>query len=281
MTKHTKQAIIVSIVILLVLCLGIGIAVKHREIKWWYWWWQYNRAETLHGKNEVLEKYANDAAVSFLIRALEKDGLLAKGEFKPGEAGAKPEQEAKWLYRWWHLKKLNVSKNEEERIFKAYAEEKAVPFLLKIARDKSFNKPGGCPIALESSPFPPVRGGKTFFYVGSYRYEALRVLGRIGDRRAIDTLIDLAQAPDDFDWTLQGAAIEALGRLGDRRAVNVLTKTLEDTSFTIREYAANALARLGDVRAIEPLKAALAAEKQKQTRRIMTWAIEKLRRENR
>jgi len=76
MTKHTKQAIIISVIILLVLCLGIGIAIKNQEIKWWYWWWQFNRAETEAGRNLIVQAYEKDNAAPFLIKQLKKTCIV-------------------------------------------------------------------------------------------------------------------------------------------------------------------------------------------------------------
>jgi HEAT repeat protein len=86
------------------------------------------------------------------------------------------------------------------------------------------------------------------------RGSAALALGRIGDRRAVESLI-LALA--DSDTFVRESAISALGKLGDPRSVNALCAALNDSNDFVRFDAATALGELKDPRAVEPLIAAL------------------------
>jgi len=74
------------------------------------------------------------------------------------------------------------------------------------------------------------------------RERAARVLGEIGDTRAVEPLIS---AITGEKWIVRRAAIEALGKLGDVRAVEPLIAKLKDKDSNIRSYAAKALKKLG------------------------------------
>ena len=118
---------------------------------------------------------------------------------------------------------------------------------------------------------PAVSGASVYFQYISYRYpvfikalsdddfdvrrHAAEALGKLGDKRAVDPLIN-ALSDDDF-WVRLSAA-EALGRLGDTRAVDPLIKMLSDDYSGVRRDAAEALGLLADKRAVDPLIEALA-----------------------
>jgi HEAT repeat protein len=92
------------------------------------------------------------------------------------------------------------------------------------------------------------------------RKRAAKVLGEIGDVRAVEPLIRVLEVEEFRGW---GTAVWALGKIGDARAVEPLIKVLKDEnaepfkkSYHANEkiYAiANALGEIGDVRAVEPL----------------------------
>ena len=79
-------------------------------------------------------------------------------------------------------------------------------------------------------------------------------LGKIGDPRAVEPLIDALQ--DDAFANVRGRAAEALGEIGDPRSVEPLIAALNDEDWLVRGRAARALGKIGDLRAIEPLKKA-------------------------
>ena len=84
-------------------------------------------------------------------------------------------------------------------------------------------------------------------------------LGRLGDRRQVEPLIDALDR--QYEMEVRAAAL-VLGRLGDRRAVEPLIAVLRGPRDTrVRSEAAAALGRLGDSRAVEPLIDALTGER--------------------
>lgn len=81
------------------------------------------------------------------------------------------------------------------------------------------------------------------------RFEALRLLGYLGDARAVDPLLDLLD-----DVRMRRRAVLALGRIGDLRALEPLIDQLTNAQHTtVRDSAARALAHLGDARAVPAL----------------------------
>lgn len=78
----------------------------------------------------------------------------------------------------------------------------------------------------------------------------IRLIGRTGDDRLVETFIDMLMIGDE---TLQGAAGEALGYIGDERAIPPLLVVLEDADSAVREIAINALGQIGDERAADKI----------------------------
>lgn len=77
------------------------------------------------------------------------------------------------------------------------------------------------------------------------RRDAVKKLGRAGDKSAVPVLIEVVET-EEFDIVGE-FAIEALGKLGDQRAVPVLRKVAADRSRErqVRTLAEKALSRLG------------------------------------
>ncbi len=89
---------------------------------------------------------------------------------------------------------------------------------------------------------------------GAFPGEVAEALGEIGDVRAVEALINtLIHGYSDVQWK----AAEALGKIGDARAVESLIQALGDkTSYQnsyVRWKAAEALGKIGDVRAVGAL----------------------------
>jgi HEAT repeat protein len=88
------------------------------------------------------------------------------------------------------------------------------------------------------------------------RREAVGVLGKIGDARAVEPLI---AALRDGDIYVRRDAVEALTKIG-KASVEPLITALNDGYEEVRMGAAKALEKIGDARAIESLAKFLIAE---------------------
>src|ERR1700752_3139024 len=132
-----------------------------------------------------------------------------------------------------------------------------------------------------------LKGCDTYVRQSSDKYvrrEAAEALGKIGDPRAVESLI---AALGRSDSEVQSKAAEALGKIGDARAIEPLIVALQvhdyevareaemaltefaeaateplitalnDASFDARHKAVRLLGQIGDARAVEPLIAAL------------------------
>lgn len=85
------------------------------------------------------------------------------------------------------------------------------------------------------------------------RADALRVLGKLDDRRAVALLVgELGHA----HAAVRDAAAEALGALGDPDGVEALAQALRDQARRVRRSAARSLARLGTPEAVAALRSA-------------------------
>ena len=76
-----------------------------------------------------------------------------------------------------------------------------------------------------------------------FRWRTAEVLGRIGDGRAVDPLIEALQ---DDDSGVREAAATALAKIGDPKAVQPLTEALEDEEPAVQIRAALGLADFPD-----------------------------------
>ncbi|KAF3884893.1 MULTISPECIES: HEAT repeat domain-containing protein [Nostocales] len=106
---------------------------------------------------------------------------------------------------------------------------------------------------------PLISSLQNIIYDGAGHALAAQKLGELGDRRAVEPLL---QALKDRSSEVRAKAIEALVKLGANQAVDPLIACLQDSDFFVRVKAAWGLAELGDVKAIEPLIEALRQENQ-------------------
>jgi HEAT repeat protein len=88
------------------------------------------------------------------------------------------------------------------------------------------------------------------------RRRAAEALGAIGDRAAVDPLVEVLSDRDE-EWSIRTAAARSLGRLGDARAVEALATVLNDMNAHVRHMAVVALGQIGTAETIEPLESAL------------------------
>jgi HEAT repeat protein len=82
------------------------------------------------------------------------------------------------------------------------------------------------------------------------RSKAISVLGKIGDARALNSLVG---ALSDENSYVRRCAAESLGAIKDLGALNPLVKALYDENVSVRERAAIALGKLNDERAVASL----------------------------
>lgn len=95
---------------------------------------------------------------------------------------------------------------------------------------------------------------------------------------AVEPLIQALQKPilSEEDSAIQGLAIKVLGELGDVRAVDPLIRTLQDKNCMTRYWVAKSLGQLRDERAVQPLINAL-QDSEPEVQRMARWALEQLR----
>ena len=86
------------------------------------------------------------------------------------------------------------------------------------------------------------------------RERAAQVLGALEDPAAVPSLI---RALEDEEPDVRGSAVRALGRLRDLRAFRPLVNLVDDEAAHVRESAASSLGGLGDARAVPHLNDAL------------------------
>ncbi|MFB6171350.1 MAG: HEAT repeat domain-containing protein [Haloarculaceae archaeon] len=104
--------------------------------------------------------------------------------------------------------------------------------------------------------------------------DAIRVLGKIGDDRAVDTLLGYIEG--EGNPPLQKVTLRALGEIGSHDATEGVAQRLVADDAEVRSHAARALGLLGDTRAISPLGDALADDADDSVRAAAGWALNQI-----
>jgi hypothetical protein len=107
----------------------------------------------------------------------------------------------------------------------------------------------------------------------------IHALDRLGDRQAVDVLIEVLRAdPAQQDFHLNRMAAATLGRIGDSRAMRPLVAALATAShgLLLYEECRRALCRLGSASAAELLAAAARRDRQHQPEANATAAVQVL-----
>ncbi|MEF8913175.1 HEAT repeat domain-containing protein [Natronomonas sp.] len=99
----------------------------------------------------------------------------------------------------------------------------------------------------------------------------IEVLGKIGDERAVETLVEFANSDNP---PLQKVTLRALGEIGSEEATQAVANALDDDESVIRSQAARALGLIGDTRAIAPLSDVLDDDDEEtEVRASAAWAL--------
>jgi ElaB/YqjD/DUF883 family membrane-anchored ribosome-binding protein len=102
----------------------------------------------------------------------------------------------------------------------------------------------------------------------------VRILGKIGDDRACETLHDFVDG--DGDPALQKVTLRALGEIGSEESTQPVANRLAADNYEVRSAAARALGLLGDTRAIDPLADVLEADDADEVRASAAWALNQI-----
>lgn len=103
--------------------------------------------------------------------------------------------------------------------------------------------------------------------------QPVRILGRIGDDRACDTLHDFLGGGD---IELEQTSLQALGTIGSEESTEPVAQRLVADNPEVRSGAARALGRIGDTRAIEPLVTVLKDDDAETARASAAWALRQI-----
>jgi hypothetical protein len=101
----------------------------------------------------------------------------------------------------------------------------------------------------------------------------VRILGRIADERACDTLADFLGGGDAG---LEQVSLRALGAIGSEESTEPVAQRLAADDPSIRSAAARALGMIGDTRAIEPLGDVLDEDEDDSVRASAAWALNQI-----
>jgi HEAT repeat protein len=103
---------------------------------------------------------------------------------------------------------------------------------------------------------------------------AIEVLGKIGDERAVDTLVDFIQ--DESNPPLQKTTLRALGEIGSEAATQDVANRLVAEDPEVRSVAARALGMIGDTRAVDPLANRITEDEDDSVRAAAAWALNQI-----
>jgi HEAT repeat protein len=103
--------------------------------------------------------------------------------------------------------------------------------------------------------------------------QPIRILGRIGDERACETLHDFLGGGD---VTLEKTTLRALGAIGSEESTQSVADRLVADDPEIRSVAARALGLIGDTRAIDPLADVLETDDADEVRASAAWALNQI-----
>jgi HEAT repeat protein len=103
--------------------------------------------------------------------------------------------------------------------------------------------------------------------------QPIRILGRIGDDRACETLHDFLGGGD---VKLEKTTLRALGAIGSEASTQPVANRLVADNPEIRSLAARSLGLIGDTRAITPLGRVLEEDDADEVRASAAWALNQI-----
>jgi len=169
----------------------------------------------------------------------------------------------------WNAVKLYEKRYQQDR-----SDEEAIEMIL-LALEKL---PGGKEHFMEENVLqslariaPPEALEDVLPMAGKRNKKAIRVVGKIGDPEALDSLLDFIDG--DGDRSLQLETLRAVGAIGSEEATQTVANRLAAEEADIRSAAARTLGRIGDTRAIEPLADMLAEDPDDNVRASAAWAL--------
>ncbi len=101
--------------------------------------------------------------------------------------------------------------------------------------------------------------------------DAIEVLGKIGSEEPIEMFFDYIET--DSDPQLQQVTLKALGEIGSEEATEAVAQRLRADEPTVRSHAARSLGMIGDPRAVDPLAQTLADDEAPEVRGSAAWAL--------
>jgi HEAT repeat protein len=105
-------------------------------------------------------------------------------------------------------------------------------------------------------------------------FAAISVLGKIGDERALDIVLDYIEG--EANPPLQKVVLRAVGEIGSEEATQHVADRLVAEDDEVRSLAARALGMIGDTRAIDPLADVLADDDNDSVRASAAWALNQI-----
>jgi HEAT repeat protein len=103
--------------------------------------------------------------------------------------------------------------------------------------------------------------------------QPIRILGRIGNDEACETLHDFLGGGD---VKLEKTTLRALGAIGSEGSTQHVANRLVADNAEIRSLAARSLGLIGDTRAIEPLSRVLDEDDADEVRASAAWALNQI-----
>lgn len=209
-------------------------------------------AETLTDNLDAAEEWT-DLSV--------REQLTRKGFYEPLESENRKDYPAEWNAIKLHEKAYKDGDSEAvemillglETFDSDFMEENILDSLRRIAPPEAFE-------ALE--PLATKRNK-----------DAIEIMGKIGDERALETIEDYVEGGD---VALRKTTLRAIGAIGSEESTQPVADQLVDDNPEVRSTAARTLGLIGDTRAIDPLADLLDEDDVDEVRASAAWALNQI-----